>query len=68
MGRGGSCACADGRKLVNLVNGTSGRVARALYLDDEMRFRPGGRFQPERAKPSDTWPLGQAGRERNVGP
>ena len=36
-GRGGSCACADGRKMVNLVNGTSGRVARALYLDDAPR-------------------------------
>ena len=37
MGQGVSRAFADRRKTVNLVNGTSGRVARVLYLDDAPR-------------------------------
>ena len=63
------CACVDRRKNGGPGDGTSGRVARALYLDDAPRdFGPEVAFSLSFASLSDTWPLGQALRERNVGP
>ena len=55
--------------MVDLVNGTSGRVARAPYLDDAPRdFGPEVAFSLSVCHFQITWPHGQAGRERNVGP
>ena len=69
MGEEPSAQASIEKKIGGLSDGTSERAARVLYLDDAPRcFGPEVAFSLSIVSLSVIWPLGQALRERNVGP
>lgn len=55
-------------KTVDLVTVSLDVLPERCSLTMFSKMRAGGRFLPEHAKFSDSWPLRQVGKERNVGP